>query len=94
MRCGSTASVIFGALEKPALAGITDLDSARDPRSSAPLVVLTILFGVYPKPVLDVSAASVDGSSSTTISQAARPQRKPRARSASHDCATEPIDCR
>ena len=25
----------------------------------APLVVLTILFGVYPKPVLDMSAASV-----------------------------------
>ena len=24
-----------------------------------PLVVLTILFGVYPKPVLDMSAASV-----------------------------------
>ena len=26
----------------------------------APLVVLTILFGFYPKPVLDMSAASVD----------------------------------
>jgi NADH-quinone oxidoreductase subunit M len=25
----------------------------------APLVALTILFGVYPKPVLDMSAASV-----------------------------------
>jgi NADH:ubiquinone oxidoreductase subunit 4 (subunit M) len=25
----------------------------------APLVILTILFGVYPKPVLDMSAASV-----------------------------------
>jgi NADH-quinone oxidoreductase subunit M len=25
----------------------------------APLVILTILFGIYPKPVLDVSAASV-----------------------------------
>ena len=24
-----------------------------------PLVVLTILFGIYPKPVLDLSAASV-----------------------------------
>ena len=26
----------------------------------APLVVLTLLFGFYPKPVLDMSAASVD----------------------------------
>ena len=25
----------------------------------APLVVLTIVFGVYPKPVLDISSASV-----------------------------------
>jgi NADH-quinone oxidoreductase subunit M len=25
----------------------------------APLVILTIVFGVYPKPVLDLSAASV-----------------------------------
>jgi NADH-quinone oxidoreductase subunit M len=25
----------------------------------APLVILTILFGVYPKPILDMSAASV-----------------------------------
>jgi NADH-quinone oxidoreductase subunit M len=25
----------------------------------APLVILTILFGIYPKPVLDLSSASV-----------------------------------
>jgi NADH-quinone oxidoreductase subunit M len=25
----------------------------------APLVILTIVFGIYPKPVLDLSAASV-----------------------------------
>jgi NADH-quinone oxidoreductase subunit M len=50
--------VIFGALEKPALAAIRDL-GPREILIFAPLVVLTILLGVYPKPVLDVSAASV-----------------------------------
>jgi NADH-quinone oxidoreductase subunit M len=35
-----------------------DLD-AREIVVLAPLVFLTILFGVYPKPVLDMSAASV-----------------------------------
>jgi NADH-quinone oxidoreductase subunit M len=50
--------VIFGRLEKPSLAGILDLD-AREIAAFAPLVVLTVLFGVYPKPVLDMSQASV-----------------------------------
>jgi NADH-quinone oxidoreductase subunit M len=50
--------VVFGPLEKPALAGIRDL-SAREILIFTPLVVLTILFGVYPKPVLDMSSASV-----------------------------------
>ena len=50
--------VIFGKLEKPSLAAIRDLGS-REIAILAPLVVLTILFGVYPKPVLDMSAASV-----------------------------------
>ena len=50
--------VIFGELEKPSLAGITDM-SWREIVIFAPLVILTILFGVYPKPVLDMSAASV-----------------------------------
>jgi NADH-quinone oxidoreductase subunit M len=50
--------VVFGALEKPSLAHMMDLD-AREIVVLAPLVVLTILFGVYPKPVLDMSAASV-----------------------------------
>ncbi len=50
--------VIFGKLEKPALAGLADLD-AREIIALAPLVVLTILLGVLPRPVLDVSAASV-----------------------------------
>jgi NADH-quinone oxidoreductase subunit M len=50
--------VIFGALVKPSLMTIKDL-TWRESLMLAPLVVLTILFGVYPKPVLDMSAASV-----------------------------------
>jgi NADH-quinone oxidoreductase subunit M len=50
--------VVFGRLTKPSLAGIRDLDS-REVIVLAPLVILTILFGIYPKPVLDMSAASV-----------------------------------
>ena len=50
--------VIFGALVKPSLMGIKDL-TLRECLTLFPLVVLTILFGVYPKPVLDMSAASV-----------------------------------
>jgi NADH-quinone oxidoreductase subunit M len=50
--------VIFGPLTKPALATIKDLDY-RELITLGPLVALTILFGVYPKPVLDLSAASV-----------------------------------
>src|SRR5262252_433782 len=44
--------VIFGVLDKPSLAHMLDL-SAREIITFAPLVVLTIAFGVYPKPVLD-----------------------------------------
>jgi NADH-quinone oxidoreductase subunit M len=50
--------MIFGRLEKPSLAGIKDL-GWREIVILAPLVVLTIVFGVYPQPVLDISAASV-----------------------------------
>ncbi|MFZ0844629.1 MAG: NADH-quinone oxidoreductase subunit M [Pseudolabrys sp.] len=49
--------MIFGTL-KPALAGIKDI-GWREAVIFAPLVVLTILFGVAPKPVLDMSSASV-----------------------------------
>jgi NADH-quinone oxidoreductase subunit M len=51
--------VIFGKLEKPNLASISDL-GYREVAIFAPLVALTILLGVYPKPVLDLSAASVN----------------------------------
>jgi NADH-quinone oxidoreductase subunit M len=50
--------VVFGALSKPSLAAIKDLDY-REMITLGPLVALTILFGIYPKPVLDMSAASV-----------------------------------
>jgi NADH-quinone oxidoreductase subunit M len=49
--------VIFGRL-KPSLAGMLDLDM-REMAVLAPLVAFTILFGVYPKSVLDISQASV-----------------------------------
>jgi NADH-quinone oxidoreductase subunit M len=51
--------VIFGELEKDSLKSITDM-TPREIAVLAPLVVLTILFGIYPTPVLDVTAASVD----------------------------------
>ncbi|MBI3434906.1 MAG: NADH-quinone oxidoreductase subunit M [Proteobacteria bacterium] len=50
--------MIFGVLEKPSLAAITDLDR-REIAVFAPLVILTLLFGFYPQPLLDLSAASV-----------------------------------
>jgi NADH-quinone oxidoreductase subunit M len=50
--------VVFGKLEKPSLFNIRDI-GWREMAILAPLVFLTILFGVYPKPVLDLSAASV-----------------------------------
>jgi NADH-quinone oxidoreductase subunit M len=50
--------VVLGALVKPSLATIKDLDY-REVITLGPLVVLTILFGIYPKLVLDLSAASV-----------------------------------
>jgi NADH-quinone oxidoreductase subunit M len=49
--------VIFGVL-KPSLASIKDL-TFRESLTLFPLVALTLLFGFYPKPVLDMSAASV-----------------------------------
>ena len=50
--------VIFGALEKPSLKRMLDL-SPREIAILAPLVLLTIFYGIYPAPVLDVTAASV-----------------------------------
>jgi NADH-quinone oxidoreductase subunit M len=50
--------IVFGQLVKPSLATIKDL-TFREGLTLFPLVALTILFGIYPKPVLDMSAASV-----------------------------------
>jgi NADH-quinone oxidoreductase subunit M len=50
--------IIFGALVKPSLQAISDL-TAREIAILAPLVVITIALGVYPKPVLDVTTPAV-----------------------------------
>jgi NADH-quinone oxidoreductase subunit M len=50
--------IIFGKLEKPSLFRIKDI-GWREIAIMTPLVVLTIIFGVYPKLVLDISSASV-----------------------------------
>ena len=51
--------IVFGALEKGSLRNILDL-TPREGLILAPLVVLTIFFGFFPGPILDVTAASVD----------------------------------
>ncbi len=51
--------VIFGALDKEALRAIADL-SPREKAILIPLAVLVIFFGIYPAPILDATAASVD----------------------------------
>ena len=50
--------IIFGMLEKANLRSILDL-SPREVAILAPLVLLTIFYGFYPAPVLDVTATSV-----------------------------------
>lgn len=51
--------VIFGALEKETLKSLMDM-TAREKVLLYPLVVLTIFFGVYPAPILDVIGPSVE----------------------------------
>ncbi|EYR80719.1 MULTISPECIES: NADH-quinone oxidoreductase subunit M [unclassified Shinella] len=51
--------VIFGALEKESLKSLLDLD-LREKLLLYPLLILTIFYGVYPAPVFDATAASVD----------------------------------
>ena len=50
--------IIFGTLDKPVLFNIRDI-GWREIAIMTPLIVLTIVLGVYPKPVLDISSASV-----------------------------------
>jgi len=51
--------IIFGVLEKPSLRAITDM-TPREAAVMLPLVILTLLFGFYPAPLLDVTAVSVE----------------------------------
>jgi NADH-quinone oxidoreductase subunit M len=51
--------IIFGVLEKDNLKKIADMNR-RELVFMVPLIVLTILFGVYPAPIMDVTAVSVD----------------------------------
>jgi NADH-quinone oxidoreductase subunit M len=51
--------IIFGELEKESLRSLLDL-SRREKAVIYPLVALVILFGVYPAPILDVTATSVE----------------------------------
>jgi NADH-quinone oxidoreductase subunit M len=51
--------IIFGVLEKDNLKKIADMNR-RELVFMVPLIVLTILFGIYPAPIMDVTAASVD----------------------------------
>jgi NADH-quinone oxidoreductase subunit M len=50
--------VVFGVLDKPSLAVMRDLDY-REIITLGPLAALTIAFGFFPKPVLDMSATAV-----------------------------------
>jgi len=50
--------IIFGDLVKPALQTIQDL-SLREVALLAPLVIITIWMGAYPKPIFDVTSSSV-----------------------------------
>ncbi len=50
--------MIYGPLEKPALRNITDMNY-REMLVFTPLVLLVLLFGFYPAPLLDVTAVSV-----------------------------------
>ncbi len=50
--------IMFGKLEKPALANIADMNP-REIAIMAPLVIATILLGFYPKPVLDMTSGAV-----------------------------------
>jgi len=51
--------MIFGVLDKSTLKAIADM-TPREIAFMAPLVILTILFGFYPAPILDVTAKSVN----------------------------------
>ncbi|MEW6123408.1 MAG: NADH-quinone oxidoreductase subunit M [Pseudomonadota bacterium] len=51
--------VVFGTLDKDSLKGITDLN-AREVAIMVPLVVLTVVFGFWPAPILDMTSTAVN----------------------------------
>ncbi|MHA6692360.1 NADH-quinone oxidoreductase subunit M [Devosia sp. A449] len=51
--------LIFGALTKESLKGILDLN-LREKVMLYPLLILTVVFGFYPAPILDTTAAAVN----------------------------------
>jgi NADH-quinone oxidoreductase subunit M len=53
------ARVVFGDITRPVFETIPDLDR-REMAMLAPLVILTIYYGIHPGPILDACAASVD----------------------------------
>ena len=61
--------VVFGTLEKASLRSILDLN-AREIAILAPLVILTLYYGVHPQPILDASQATVDGMMKTLTAAA------------------------
>ncbi|PWW04327.1 NADH dehydrogenase subunit M [Hoeflea marina] len=65
--------VMFGALEKESLKAMLDL-SGREKVILYPLIALVIFYGVYPAPIFDATAASVDAlvNNYTASLQAAR----------------------
>jgi NADH-quinone oxidoreductase subunit M len=52
--------VVFGKLTKPALMHMQDM-TPRELATLLPLVVLTIFFGVYPSPILNLFGPAVEG---------------------------------
>jgi NADH-quinone oxidoreductase subunit M len=80
--------MIFGMLEKPSLRAITDM-GPREIAVMAPLVVLTLLFGFYPAPILDVTAQSVKRlvahhEQAVKVTRSAAPQKEAQARDREH----------
>jgi NADH-quinone oxidoreductase subunit M len=65
--------VVFGELIKDNVKAMVDL-STREKTIIYPLVFLTLFYGIYPTPILDATAASVDAlviSIQTSIDNAA-----------------------
>ncbi|MDX6805484.1 NADH-quinone oxidoreductase subunit M [Terrihabitans rhizophilus] len=58
--------VIWGVVDKPAIAVLSDLNR-REALILAPLIVLTLLFGVWPEPVFNMTSASVQNLIDTSI---------------------------